>query len=68
VAALCDFFCGVNGDLRLALPTLGRVPIIRIIQISSGFFARQGGNPQEYWLYFKDCQRSMTENPPEDGR
>jgi len=46
---------------------LGRVPTIRIVQISSGFFARQGGNPQEYRAHFKDYQHSLAENPPKDG-
>ena len=33
--------------------------------ILSRFFVRQGAFPQEYWRYFKEMQRSMTENQPE---
>jgi hypothetical protein len=37
------------------------------MQISSGLFARQGDNAQEYFVYFKHWQRCMAENSPEDA-
>jgi len=33
----------------------------------SEFSVRQGGNPQESFMDFKDWQRSMAVNPPKDG-
>ena len=44
---------------------LGSVHTTRKELILSRFFVRQGAFPQEYWRYFKEMQRSMTENQPE---
>ena len=44
---------------------LGSVHTTRKELILSRLFVRQGVFPQEYWRYFKEMQRSMTENQPE---
>ena len=54
-------------NVKFLLLSLDSVDTSRNAQILSGFFARQGAFPQEYFVYFKGKQRGMAKNPPKDG-
>ena len=50
-----------------ALLKIGLVLKMAMCPAARDFFVRQGDFPQEYLMYFKENQRSMTEKAPQIG-